>query len=149
MKDMNGMLRRFLIVALLGVGLGTAHAADGTAPRPGTLTVVVQDENGDTLENAQVYVYTGEDKLIESVACPDTVRLTLAPATYRVYAAGLHHGQDFEDHLVSPDARITLTPGEPVSIVLQLHTQEDPLSRLTTDDLKRMGLDPHLIKDLN
>ena len=116
--------------------------------RPATLTVVVQDENGAPLENAQVYVYA-EDKLVESIACPDTVRLTLAPASYRVYAAGLHHGHDFEDHLVSPDAHITMMPGEPVSLVLQLHTQEDPLSRLTEDDLKRMGLDPRLIKDLN
>jgi hypothetical protein len=119
------------------------------ATNSGLCRVKVEDENGAPVANAQVFVSLeagGSRPIVKN--CPDNIDFTLAPGNYHIYATAVRNGRDLIDHLVSPEAQVQVT-SEPMHLVLRLHAQDDPLSQISPADLSRMGLDPHLIKDLN
>lgn len=139
-------LRSWVVSAIL---LLPSLALAGSVPL-GSIQVQVQDANGEGLPSAQIYLYK-QDKLdsVVTTRSDGNVLVQLTPGSYRFYAAATHEISDTIDHYVTPNAEVELGSGEHIVVVLKMALIKNPLSTLTSSDLKAMGLDPQLAKALN
>ena len=115
----------------------------------GILNIVVQDENGNTVKNANLYICRGEKsgRLLEVRGGSTQGHLILPIGTYRVYAGLTKTLADFSiEHYASPEAHFELSEHEPTSLILILEKSQDVPLTMTEASLKKMGLSPDLAR---
>lgn len=138
-----------LLVLLAGLSLTGAVQAEPSAPRSHVQTMIL-DESGAYVESAKIFIYNKDVReFSETIESTATNTMELPPGRYRIYAAVTRHNEGIFEHYASPEANVTVEPGESLSVILALKPVEASEMIVSDSVMEKIKLDPDLINNIN
>jgi hypothetical protein len=112
----------------------------GISGEIGSVQVIVQDDQGQVVPHAPIYIYDdGLAKVLES-GPTGMVTVDLKRGKYSISSARSNHAGDWVDRFASPTAVVQVTAQDLTSIVLTLYPVQDPISELSLSTLQKLGV---------
>lgn len=145
----NLTLKFSVAAALLGLTLSASRAAMADE-KVGTLNVTVLDESGAVVPDAPIYIY-GDHKshFVGGKNIPGTATLTMPAGSYRISSAVIKHNGEYLDRFTSHEAHVNVVEGDNTSIILTLHSIDDPTSSMTYAEVHHIGIPDSVARELS
>ncbi len=116
----------------------------------GSVRVFVQDDAGQSVTNAPVYLLDGHKNLmVLKTDASGSLTLTLPAGKYTLSSAVTRPIADSLDRYASPEAHIEVLAKDSMSLVLSLQLADDAISNLSLSTLQKMGVANQVAKYLN